>query len=305
VAADSTKAILFALGANSGIAVTKFAAAAYTGSGAMLAEAIHSVADATNQLLLLLGMRQAKHPESEEHPLGHERVVYFWSMMVAILLFFVGGLFSIYEGYHRLTASEPLRNAGVALIVLAIAIVLETVSLWGALREIRKVQAGRTFWHWFRETRQSELMVVAGEDIAALGGLVFAFVAVLLAMWSGDPLFDALGSIAVGVLLVVVAVAITWEIKAMIIGESAEPALRKEIEQHISSRPEVKTIMRLITLQWGNRIVVAVQAEMAPVASADELIAAINRVEDSIQTRFPQAYWVFFEPDVPRPAAKT
>lgn len=305
MAADSTKAILFALGANSGIAVTKFGAAAYTGSGAMLAEAIHSVADATNQLLLLLGMRQAKHPESEEHPLGHDRAVYFWSMMVAILLFFVGGLFSIYEGYHRLTASEPLRNAGVALIVLAIAIVLETVSLWGALREIRKVQAGRTFWHWFRETRQSELMVVAGEDIAALGGLVFAFVAVLLAMWTGDPLFDALGSIAVGVLLVVVAVAITWEIKAMIIGESAEPELRKEIEQHIRSRPEVKTIMRLITLQWGNRIVVAVRAEMAPVASADELIAAINRVEDSIQTRFPQAYWVFFEPDVPRPAAKT
>ena len=110
-------------------------------------------------------------------------------------------------------------------------------------------------------------MVVAGEDIAALGGLVFAFVAVLLAMWSGDPLFDALGSIAVGVLLVVVAVAITWEIKAMIIGESAEPELRKEIEQHIRSRPEVKTIMRLITLQWGNRIVVAVRAEMAPVAA--------------------------------------
>jgi len=124
-------------------------------------------------------------------------------------------------------------------------------------------------------------------------------------MWSGDPLFDALGSIAIGVLLVIVAVAITWEIKAMIIGESAEPELRKEIEQHIRSRPEVKTIMRLITLQWGNRIVVTVRAEMAPVASADELIAAINRVEDSIQTRFPQAYWVFFEPDVPRPAAKT
>ena len=226
MAADSTKAIFFALGANSGIAVTKFGAAFYTGSGAMLAEAIHSVADAANQLLLLLGMRQAKRPETEEHPLGQQRVVYFWSMMVAILLFFVGGLFSIYEGYHRLTASEPLQNGFVALIVLGIAIVLEMVSLWGALREIRKVQAGRTFWRWFRETRQSELMVVAGEDIAALGGLVFAFIAVLLAMWTGNPLFDALGSIAVGILLVIVAVTITWEIKAMIVGESAEPALR-------------------------------------------------------------------------------
>ena len=305
MAADSTKAILFALGANSGIAVTKFGAAFYTGSGAMLAEAIHSVADAANQLLLLLGMRQAKRPETEEHPLGQQRVVYFWSMMVAILLFFVGGLFSIYEGYHRLTASEPLRNAGIALIVLGIAIVLEMISLWGALREIRKVQAGRTFWRWFRETRQSELMVVAGEDIAALGGLVFAFIAVLLAMWTGNPLFDALGSIAVGVLLVIVAVTITWEIKAMIVGESAEPALRKAIEQHIASQPEVKTIMRLITLQWGDRVIVSVQAEMAPVASAAHLIAAINRVEDSIQTKFPQAHWVFFEPDAPSAAART
>ena len=304
MAADSTKAILFALGANSGIAVTKFGAAAYTGSGAMLAEAIHSVADATNQLLLLLGMREAKRPETEEHPLGQHRVVYFWSMMVAILLFFVGGLFSIYEGYHRLTALEPLRNAAVALVVLGIAIVLEMVSLWGALREIRKVQAGRSFWRWFRETRQSELMVVAGEDIAALGGLVFAFVAVLLAMWSGNPLFDALGSIAVGVLLVIVAIVITWEIKAMIVGESAEPTLRKEIEQHIRSQPEVKTIVRLITLQWGDRLIVAVRAEMAPAASADQLIAAINRVEDSIQAKFPQAHWVFFKPDVPHRSAK-
>ena len=305
MAADSTKAILFALGANSGIAVTKFGAAAYTGSGAMLAEAIHSVADATNQLLLLLGMRQAKRPESDEHPLGHQRVVYFWSMMVAILLFFVGGLFSVYEGYHRLTASEPLRNGGVALIVLGIAIVLETVSLWGALREIRKVQAGRSFWRWFRETRQSELMVVAGEDIAALGGLVFAFIAVLLAMWTGNPLFDALGSIAVGVLLVVVAVVITWEIQAMITGESAEPALRKAIEEHIKAQPEIKSIMRLVTLQWGDSLIVAVRAEMAPMESAEQLVTGINRVEDSIQTLFPQARWVFFEPDVPSRKGKT
>ncbi len=297
MAADSTKAILFALGANSGIAVTKFGAAFYTGSGAMLAEAIHSVADAANQLLLLLGMRQAKRPETEEHPLGQQRVVYFWAMMVAILLFFVGGLFSIYEGYHRLTASEPLRNAFVALIVLGIAIVLEMVSLWGALREIRKVQAGRTFWRWFRETRQSELMVVAGEDIAALGGLVFAFVAVLLAMWTGNPLFDALGSIAVGVLLIIVALTITWEIKAMIVGESAEPALRRAIEDHIKARPEVEQVMRIITLQWGDRVIVAVRAKMAPMTSATALITAINTVEASLQAAFPAAHWVFFEPD--------
>ena len=289
MAADSTKAILFALGANSGIAATKFGAAAYTGSGAMLAEAIHSVADAANQLLLLLGMRQAKGPESEEHPLGHQRVMYFWSMMVAILLFFVGGLFSIYEGYHRITHPEPLQNGFVALIVLGIAIVLETISLWGAMREIRKVQAGRSFWRWFRETRQSELMVVAGEDIAALGGLVFAFVAVALSMLTQSALFDSYGSIAIGVLLVIVAIVIMWEIKGMIIGESAEPTLRKAIADHIAARPEVERVIRLITLQWGDRVIVAVRAKMTPVGSAPQLIAAINAVEASLQQAFPAA----------------
>jgi cation diffusion facilitator family transporter len=300
MAANSTKAIFFALGANAGIAVTKFGAAAYTGSGAMLAEAIHSVADAANQLLLLLGLKRAGQAASEEHPLGHHRVTYFYGMMVALLLFFVGGLFSIYEGWHRLASLEPLRNAVVALIVLGVAVVLEAISLWGALREIRKVQSGRSFWRWFRETRQSELMVVAGEDIAALGGLVLAFVAVLLSMLTGNPLFDALGSIAVGVLLVIVAVLIMWEIKAMIVGESAEPATRLAIEQHLAQRPEVKRILRLITLQWGEKLVIAVQAEMAPAASALALIEAINRVEASLQGAFPQALWVFFEPDVPK-----
>jgi cation diffusion facilitator family transporter len=298
MAANSTKAIFFALGANTGIAVTKFAAAAYTGSGAMLAEAIHSVADAANQLLLLLGLKRAGAAASEEHPLGHHRVTYFYGMMVALLLFFVGGLFSIYEGWHRLSSNEPLHNAVVALAVLGMAIVLESISLWGAMREIRKVQAGRSFWRWFRETRQSELMVVAGEDIAALGGLVLAFVAVLLSMTTGNPLFDALGSISVGILLVVVSVVIIWEIKGMIVGESAEPATRRAIEEHLVAQPEIKRVLRLITLQWGEKIVVAVQAEMAPTASPATLIGSINRIEASLQAAFPQALWVFFEPDV-------
>jgi cation diffusion facilitator family transporter len=297
VAADSTRAILFALGANAGIAVTKFGAAAYTGSGAMLAEAIHSVADTANQVLLLLGLKRAGAAATDDHPLGYHRVTYFYGMMVALLLFLVGGLFSIYEGWHRLAQPEPLKNGTVALVVLGVAIVLESISLWGAMREIRKVQAGRSFLRWFRETRQSELMVVAGEDIAALGGLGLAFIAVLLAMWTGNSLFDALGSIAVGVLLVVVAIAIIIEIKGMIVGESAEPLLRRAIEAHVAARPEVKRIIRLITLQWGERLVIAVRAEMTPATSADELINAINRVEASLQEAFPQAKWVFFEPD--------
>ncbi len=297
MAADSTRAILFALGANAGIAVTKFGAATYTGSGAMLAEAIHSVADTANQLLLLLGMKRARQAPTDEHPLGFQRVTYFYGMMVALLLFFVGGLFSIYEGWQRLAHPEPLRNATVALLVLGIAIVLESISLWGALREIRKVRLGRTFVRWFRETRQSELLVVAGEDIAALGGLVFAFVAVLLAMWTGDPRFDALGSVAVGVLLVLVSIAILLEIKGMIVGESAEPALRADIEAHVRTHPDVKRVLSIITLQWGEHVVVAVRAEMVPSASADDLVSALHRAEASLQQAFPQARWVFFEPD--------
>ncbi|MGE5337108.1 MAG: cation diffusion facilitator family transporter [Gemmatimonadota bacterium] len=298
----SLRAILFALGANAGIAITKFGAALYTGSGAMLAEAIHSVADCANQLLLLVGMRQARRPESAEHPLGQHRAVYYWSMIVALLLFFVGGAFSVYEGISRLLHPEPLKNAPVALAVLGIAVVLEAASLWGAMREIRKVQGARTFWRWFRETRQSELMVVAGEDIAALLGLVFAFIAIAAAMVTGNPALDALGSVAVGVLLMVVAIAVLQEIKAMIIGESAEPAVRAAIRAHIEARREVRNVISLITLQWGEKLIVAVQAEMHDPGSAAALIAAINDVEASIQQAFPQARWVFFEPDVRRKA---
>jgi len=297
----SLRAILFALAANSGIALTKFGAAYYTGSGSMLAEAIHSVADAANQLLLLLGMRQARRPESAEHPLGHHRVVYYWSMIVALLLFFVGGAFSLYEGIQRLQHPHPVSDGHIALIVLGIAILLESVSLWGALREIRKVQAGRSFWRWFRETRQSELMVVAGEDIAALLGLMFAFVAIGTAMLTGNPLLDAFGSMAIGVLLMVVAIAVLLEIKAMIVGESAEPAVRAALLKHIESQPEVRHLLNVITLQWGEKLIVAVQAEMHDPGSAAALIDAVNRVEASIQAAFPQARWVFFEPDVKTP----
>ena len=296
-------AIFWALGANAGIAVAKFAAAIYTGSGAMLAEAIHSLADCANQLLLLIGLRQAKEGATEIHPLGTGRVVYFYAMMVALMLFLLGGAFSVYEGVGRLRHAEAVHDPIVALVVLGISIGLEALSLRGAMHEIRKTQGDRTFWRWFRETRQSELLVVAGEDIAALAGLAIAFVAVLASWATGDPLYDALGSIAVGVLLMAVAFLVMREVKSMIVGESAEPALRGEIRAHVAARPEVRSVISLITLQWGDAIVVAVQAEMAPQPSANALVDAINVVEDSIQTRWPAVQWVFFEPDFPKAGA--
>jgi len=177
---ESPKAIFYALAANLGIAVCKFAAAAFTGSGSMFAEAIHSTADCGNQVLLLFGLKQARRPASPLHPLGAGRVIYFYSLIVALLLFFVGGVFSVYEGVHRLMAHEPLSHAYIALGVLGVSVVLETFSLMGAIREIRKTNPDKSMWRWFRETRESELLVVTGGDVAALLGLAIAFIAVLL-----------------------------------------------------------------------------------------------------------------------------
>lgn len=295
---SSTKAIFYALGANGGIAVAKFAAALFTGSGAMLAEAIHSLADCANQVFLLIGLKEAKRPADESHPMGYGRVVYFWAMMVALLLFFVGGAFSVIEGIRHFQHPEPMSNATVALLVLGVSVVLEAFSLRGALQEINKISKGMPFLKWFRETRQSELMVVAGEDIAALLGLAIAFAAVMLTTLTGNPLWDAGGSIAVGVLLMMVAVFVTREVKAMITGESAAPETHAAIKAHIEARPEVRDVMNLITLQWGEQLMIAVQARMVPQASDVALIDAINAVEASLQAQWPQARWCFFEPDL-------
>ena len=294
----STRAIFYALGANGGIAIAKFVAATMTGSGAMLAEAIHSLADCTNQVFLLIGLKEAKKPVDDSHPMGYGRVVYFWAMMVALLLFFVGGAFSVMEGIKHLRHPEPLESVTIALVVLGISVLLESFSLWGAMREINQISNGKSFFAWFRETRQSELMVVAGEDIAALAGLAVAFIAVSATALTGNPMWDALGSITVGVLLMVVALFVTREVKAMITGESAAPEVRAAIRAYIEGSDEVECVINLITLQWGEQLMIAVQAKMHPQPSDTALVDAINTVEAGIQQRWPQAKWVFFEPDV-------
>ena len=296
----SVRAILYALGANFGIAVAKFGAAWWTNSGSMLAEAIHSTADCVNQLLLLLGMREARRPESVDHPLGYHRVTYCWSMIVALLLFFMGGAFSVYEGIERLRHPHALENGLVALIVLGVAVVLEAFSLAGAMREVRKTARGKPFLRWFRETRESELMVVAGEDIAALAGLTLAFVAVAATLLTGNPMWDALGTLSVGVVLMVIAVLVMIEVKGLIVGESASPELREEIQTFVAAQPEVAEVLNVITLAWGDKVVIAVKARMAEAESISgaQLVERINAVEARMQDRFPTAKWVFFEPDV-------
>lgn len=299
MASESPTAIFLALGANFAIAVCKFAAAIYTRSGSMLAESIHSLADCANQLLLLVGLRQARAPATELHPLGSGRATYFYSMLVALLLFFLGGVFSVYEGVHRILVREPIERPYIALGVLLFSIILEGVSLFGAMRQIRQhAAARRSLWRWFREVRQSELLVVAGEDIAALSGLAVAFIAILASMLTGNPLYDALGSVGVGLVLITVASLVLREVKSMIVGESAAPEIRLAIRKLLDARPEIIDVISLITLQWGEHIVVAVQAEMIDYPSGHAQVDAINGIEEEIQRAFPTARWVFFEPDL-------
>ena len=294
----AVRAILYALCANAGIAAAKGGAAFWTGSGAMLAETLHSIADCANQVLLLLGMKRSQRPASAEHPLGHGRATYFWSMIVALMLFSVGGLYALYEGIERVLHPAPLKDPWIAVGILAFSVALEAGSLWGALKIIKQQRGSRTFWQWFRVTRQSELMVIAGEDIAALLGLVFALVAVLVAITTGNPLFDALGSLAIGTLLIVVSIVVMREVKGMIVGESADPLVHAAIEQFVAARPEVDAVLSLITLQWGDRVVVAAKVRMRESASAARLVEQINACEAALEQRFPEVSWIFFEPDV-------
>lgn len=296
----SLRAILLALGANFAIFLTKLAAAVLSGSGSMAAEAVHSLADCGNQCLLLLGMRQAKRAPTPEHPLGEGNALYFWSFLVAMLLFSVGGMVSIYEGLHKLAHPEPLRWAWIAIGVLLFGIVAESFSLHACLREVNKARGEMPLWRWFRVSRSSELLVIFGEDLAALLGLSFALIAVLATIVTGNPIYDACGSLAIGGLLVVVAVLLAREVKALLIGSSAEPAVRGDIRAFLDQHAEIAQIYNLITLQLGPDLMVATKARMRVSADDDgarALIDAINRVECELRVKFPQVRWSFFEPD--------
>jgi cation diffusion facilitator family transporter len=296
--ADSLKSILYALAANFAIFLAKLAAALFTGSGAMLAEAIHSLADTGNQGLLLLGIRRAKRPPTPDYPLGHGKEIYFWSFIVALILFSMGGLFSIYEGYHKLHDPEPLKSPFVALLVLLFSLAAESMSLWGCIREVNKERHGRSFTLWFRETRNSALLVVFGEDIAALLGLAFATVAVLLTIATGNPFFDALGSIVIGLLLVVVAFFIGVETKSLLVGQGVDPTIKQKMVTLLNERPEIETVLNILTMQLGDDVMVAVKVRMLPAGSELQLIAHINTCEQALKSAFPQVQFLFFEPDI-------
>jgi cation diffusion facilitator family transporter len=297
-APDSLKSILFAFFANLAIATAKGVAALLTGSAAMLAETVHSLADSGNQLLLVLGLRQTRQLPTPDHPLGFGKSIYFWSFLVAVILFSLGGMFSVYEGVHKLLHPVPLSHPWIAVAVLVFAITAESVSLWGCLREVKKERHGRNLLQWFRHSRSSALIVVFGEDVAALCGLVFALAAITLTVLTGNPLWDAVGTIAIGALLIVIAVFIALEVKELLIGQSVEPGTLAEMEAFLRGRPEVDALFSLRTMQFGPDAMVAVKARMAPTGSELDLVAAINTVERAFRARFSGTTWLFFEPDV-------
>ena len=295
---STARAILYAFLANAGIALAKTWAAWLTGSGSMVAEAIHSYADAGNQVLLFLGLRQSTRPPDSEHPLGYGKLSYFWSFIVAVLLFSMGGLFSIYEGIHKLQEPEALSQVWVALLVLVFAMVLEGFSLFGCLREIRNVRASRSFRDWLKHTRSSELVVVLGEDIAALLGLVLAFAFVAMASLTNNPTYDAFGSISIGVVLIIVSIFVATRVRSLLVGRSADPLIQEAIENIIGQEPDIEKVFNTITMQFGPDTMLAAKIKMRSGLDIDTAVDSINALERRLKDEIPNLQWCFIEPDV-------
>ena len=294
------KAILAALAANLGIAVAKFVAFLVTGASSMLAEAIHSVADSGNQVLLLIGGKRAARAATPEHPFGFGRDRYIYAFIVAIVLFSVGGLFAIYEGYHKLTHPEELTSPIWALGVLVVAICLEGFSLRTAIKETAAVKGDhQTYWQFIRRARQPELPVILLEDVGAITGLVLALFGVGLTALTGNGVFDGLGTISIGVLLVVIAVILATETKSLLLGESATPEDQRKIVAALEGGPSPVSVIHMKTMHLGpDELLVAAKIAVAPTDSAADVARAIDAAEARIRAVEPVARMIYLEPDI-------
>lgn len=295
----STSHIIQSLLVNVAIAIAKGVAAVFTGSGAMLAETIHSSADCGNQILLLLGLRHARRAPDPSHPLGYGRSLYFWSFMVALLLFTGGGMFSIYEGVHKLEHPEPVENVMLGLGILVFSILLEGYSTLSNVREANKRRGAKAFFRYLRDTKDSDFIVVMGENSAATVGLLCAIIALLAAHLTGDPRWDAVGSIAIGVVLVVVAVFLAIEVKSLLVGEAADPDVAQAVKDVIKAQPGVEGVVELITVQQGpGEVLVAMKIRVPPQLTSEVLSTLINDVERTLRAKRPEVRWCFIEPDL-------
>jgi len=299
----SRRAILAAFLANLGIAIAKFVGFAFTGAASLLAEALHSVADTGNQALLFLGGSRARRPASPEHPFGYGRERYFWAFVVSIVLFLLGGLFALFEGEEKLRHPHELESPEWAFVILGVAVVLEAFSFRTAIREANKVRSGEGWWSFVRRSKSPELPVVLLEDLGALLGLLFALAGVTLATVTDEPRFDAAGSLAIGALLVVIAITLSIEMRSLLIGEAASPKMQAEIRQAIEGAREVRRIIHLRTMHLGpDELLVAAKVDIdAP--SVEEVARAIDVIEARVRAAVPIARVVYLEPDLYRSQA--
>jgi cation diffusion facilitator family transporter len=295
------RAVVAALLANLGIAISKFVAFAFTGSSSMLSEAIHSVADSGNQVLLLVGNKRSKKAPDAKHPFGYGRRRYVYGFIVAIVLFLVGGLFSLYEGFHKFQHPEDLSDAWIAFLVLGIAIVLEGFSFRTAVREANRARGKRSLFRFLRDARQPELPVILLEDLGALVGLLFALCGVSLAVVTGDGRWDGLGAMAVGTLLVVIAVFLAFEMAAMLVGESALPEEDAAIRAALASSPLVDRVIHVRTLHVGpDELLVGAKIAIGKSDTGADIAAGIDDAEARLRAAVPTATYVFLEPDIDR-----
>lgn len=296
---DSSRVIFIALMANLGIAIAKFIGAFLSGSAALLAEAIHSFVDCSNQVLLLIGNKLSKQPPSEQYPLGRGREAFFWSFIVAVLLFSLGGLFAIYEGIHKLDHEDSVSSPILGIAILLVAIVLEGYSFLACIKEVRTQNSFGTLWKWLRKTTSSELLVVFTEDAAALLGLLVAISALIASWATGNSIWDAMGSIAVGVILVAAAIFLAIEIKSLIIGEVPATDFSSYVRERVSVHIPDGQVFKLIALQTGiDEVLMSCKISAGSITQVDLLLEAINKVEKEIKEEFPEVKWLFMEPDL-------
>lgn len=312
MAHGSKKVVLMALTANFGIATAKFVAFFLTASSAMLAEAIHSVADTGNQLLLLLGMKRAAKPPDDRHEFGYKMESYFWSFIVAVMLFSVGGLFAIYEGLHKLhelraalAAGKPvvMQHASVAIGVLLVSISLETWSWIAATKQVNRLRGPQSLWSFIEDSKSTEIIVVWMEDTAALVGLVLALVGVALSLLTGNPLWDAYATFAIGGLLIVVAFVVARETKSLLIGEPASTEAQNVIRKLVTETEGVSRLMNMRSMQLGDdEFLVALKIQWLPELPVGAVAEHTNDLESRIRAAIPRARYIFVEPDTYDPA---
>ncbi len=301
----SKRAILAAFLANAAIAVAKFVGFLLTGAASMLAEAVHSSADAGNQGLLFLGGARAAKTATPEHPFGYGRERYFWSFVVALVLFTLGGLFALYEGIQKLREPHEIESATIAFVILTLAIIVEAFSFRTAIRESRHVKGPESWWQFIRRSKSPELPVVLLEDLGAMVGLIFAVMGLGVAEITGNPRWDAVGSIAIGLLLVVIAIILVIEMKGLLIGEAASPATITSITRTMESTDRVRKVIHLKTQHIGpDELLVGAKLSFDGALDLRALAEAINEVEHRVRQAVPAARVIYIEPDIERAASK-